>query len=172
MAGIIAVYSLVIAVLIAGELDPGKAYSLFEYVYHISRGLRWRVGGQRKKLKRTQGFHASWCWSFCGSNRSRGRLCDWDSRRRGELPTGPVRTSRLTLLLGCSIVHVTVTHICRHGLDSHIWRGARTLWVRVNSTRCGTGTDSPQSHRRSHHEHKKRIEKDSCFDNIDAWQRT
>ncbi len=39
MAGIIAVYSLVIAVLIAGELDPGKAYSLFEYVYHISISL-------------------------------------------------------------------------------------------------------------------------------------
>ena len=32
MAGIIAVYSLVIAVLIAGDMDPGKRYSLFEYV--------------------------------------------------------------------------------------------------------------------------------------------
>jgi V-type H+-transporting ATPase proteolipid subunit len=34
MAGIIAVYSLVIAVLISGDLRPTKAYSLFEYVYH------------------------------------------------------------------------------------------------------------------------------------------
>ena len=34
MAGIIAVYSLVIAVLIAGDLDPppGQSYSLFKYV--------------------------------------------------------------------------------------------------------------------------------------------
>ena len=31
MAGIIAVYSLVIAVLIAGDLDPDKDYALFEY---------------------------------------------------------------------------------------------------------------------------------------------
>ena len=32
MAGIIAVYSLVIAVLIAGELNPGETYSLLVYV--------------------------------------------------------------------------------------------------------------------------------------------
>lgn len=32
MAGIIAVYSLVIAVLIAGAMDPSKKYSLFKYV--------------------------------------------------------------------------------------------------------------------------------------------
>ena len=36
MAGIIAVYSLVISVLIAGDLEPppGQNYSLFKYVYH------------------------------------------------------------------------------------------------------------------------------------------
>ena len=33
MSGIIAVYSLVIAVLIADDLDPSKTYSLFSYVY-------------------------------------------------------------------------------------------------------------------------------------------
>jgi hypothetical protein len=32
MSGIIAVYSLVISVLIAEDLDPGKNYSLFSYV--------------------------------------------------------------------------------------------------------------------------------------------
>lgn len=32
MAGIIAVYSLVIAVLIAGAMDPDKKYSLFKWV--------------------------------------------------------------------------------------------------------------------------------------------
>lgn len=32
MAGIIAVYSLVIAVLIAGSMDPSKSYSLFKCV--------------------------------------------------------------------------------------------------------------------------------------------
>ena len=35
MAGIIAVYSLVIAVLIAGSLDPDKRYSLFKWVEKI-----------------------------------------------------------------------------------------------------------------------------------------
>ena len=32
MAGIIAVYSLVIAVLIAGDIEPGKSYPLYQYV--------------------------------------------------------------------------------------------------------------------------------------------
>jgi len=37
MAGIIAVYSLVISVLIAGDLEPppGQSYSLFKYVIHV-----------------------------------------------------------------------------------------------------------------------------------------
>ncbi|KAI4130661.1 MAG: hypothetical protein LQ338_001638 [Usnochroma carphineum] len=35
MAGIIAVYSLVIAVLIAGSMDPSKKYSLFKYVRRL-----------------------------------------------------------------------------------------------------------------------------------------
>ena len=32
MAGIIAVYSLVIAVLLASDMDPSKTYDLFKYV--------------------------------------------------------------------------------------------------------------------------------------------
>ena len=53
MAGIIAVYSLVIAVLIAGDMDPGKPYSLFEYVYHteIQAGLK-----TEKALMESSGF--------------------------------------------------------------------------------------------------------------------
>lgn len=40
MAGIIAVYSLVIAVLIAGSMEPNKSYSLFKCVPE-KRENRW-----------------------------------------------------------------------------------------------------------------------------------
>ncbi|CAF3518441.1 unnamed protein product [Fusarium graminearum] len=39
MSGIIAVYSLVIAVLIADDLDPSKTYTLFSGVLHLASGL-------------------------------------------------------------------------------------------------------------------------------------
>lgn len=39
MAGIIAVYSLVIAVLIAGSMEPNKSYSLFNGFLHLGAGL-------------------------------------------------------------------------------------------------------------------------------------
>ncbi|KAF8536908.1 V-ATPase proteolipid subunit C-like domain-containing protein [Trichophaea hybrida] len=39
MSGIIAVYGLVIAVLIAGSLGPHKSYSLFSGVVHLAAGL-------------------------------------------------------------------------------------------------------------------------------------
>jgi len=39
MSGIIAVYGLVIAVLIAGGLSPTKSYSLFSGVVHLAAGL-------------------------------------------------------------------------------------------------------------------------------------
>ncbi|KAL2043950.1 hypothetical protein N7G274_003470 [Stereocaulon virgatum] len=39
MAGIIAVYSLVIAVLISGDMEPTKSYSLFDGFMHLAAGL-------------------------------------------------------------------------------------------------------------------------------------
>ncbi|KAL8874587.1 MAG: hypothetical protein Q9174_000114 [Haloplaca sp. 1 TL-2023] len=39
MAGIIAVYSLVIGVLIAGAIEPDKKYSLFNGFLHLAAGL-------------------------------------------------------------------------------------------------------------------------------------
>ncbi|KAI4289892.1 MAG: hypothetical protein L6R35_000833 [Caloplaca aegaea] len=39
MAGIIAVYSLVIAVLLADAIDPSKGYSLFNGFLHLGAGL-------------------------------------------------------------------------------------------------------------------------------------
>lgn len=42
MSGIIAVYSLVISVLIAEDLDPSKNYSLFSYV-NANSGQQTRI---------------------------------------------------------------------------------------------------------------------------------
>lgn len=83
MAGIIAVYSLVISVLIAGDLSPPpkKNYSLYRYVrrgiLHIILDLTTRY---------PQRVHASGCWSFSWPQWACGRLCDWHCRRHGQLP--------------------------------------------------------------------------------------
>ena len=45
MSGIIAVYGLVIAVLIAGDMDPKKTYSLFAGFMHLSAGLSVGLAG-------------------------------------------------------------------------------------------------------------------------------
>lgn len=47
MSGIIAVYALVIAVLIAGNLEPppGKSYSLFNGFMHLASGLSVGLSG-------------------------------------------------------------------------------------------------------------------------------
>lgn len=45
MSGIIAVYALVIAVLIAGDMDPQKHYSLFTGFLHLACGLSVGLSG-------------------------------------------------------------------------------------------------------------------------------
>ncbi|KAF8471798.1 vacuolar ATP synthase 16 kDa proteolipid subunit 2 [Kalaharituber pfeilii] len=45
MAGIIAVYGLVIAVLIAGDMDPTKTYALFSGIMHLAAGLSVGLAG-------------------------------------------------------------------------------------------------------------------------------
>ena len=45
MAGIIAVYALVIAVLIANNMDPSKNYSLFTGFMHLGAGLSVGMSG-------------------------------------------------------------------------------------------------------------------------------
>lgn len=45
MSGIIAVYALVIAVLIAGDMDPDKSYSLFTGFMHLAAGLSVGLSG-------------------------------------------------------------------------------------------------------------------------------
>jgi len=45
MAGIIAVYGLVIAVLIAGDMSPDKEYTLFSGIMHLAAGLSVGLAG-------------------------------------------------------------------------------------------------------------------------------
>lgn len=45
MSGIIAVYGLVIAVLIAGDLNPTQSYSLFAGIVHLAAGLSVGLAG-------------------------------------------------------------------------------------------------------------------------------
>ncbi len=45
MSGIIAVYGLVIAVLIAGDLNPNNPYSLFSGLVHMGAGLSVGMAG-------------------------------------------------------------------------------------------------------------------------------
>ncbi|KAF8430491.1 V-ATPase proteolipid subunit C-like domain-containing protein [Terfezia claveryi] len=45
MAGIIAVYGLVIAVLIAGDMSPEKEYTLFAGIMHLAAGLSVGLAG-------------------------------------------------------------------------------------------------------------------------------
>jgi len=45
MAGIIAVYGLVIAVLIAGDMSPEKEYTLFSGIMHLAAGLSVGLAG-------------------------------------------------------------------------------------------------------------------------------
>ena len=45
MSGIIAVYALVIAVLIANSMDPSKSYSLYSGSLHMAAGLSVGLSG-------------------------------------------------------------------------------------------------------------------------------
>ena len=65
MAGIIAVYALVVAVLIAGNMDPDKNYSLFDGVMHLACGLSVGLTGMAAgyaigTVGDTVGLHRCW----------------------------------------------------------------------------------------------------------------
>lgn len=78
MAGIIAVYSLVIAVLIAGAMDPSKKYSLFKYVPRS-----WL--GWTNLMESIQWISTSCSGPLGRSDRPCGWLCNWYRRGCGML---------------------------------------------------------------------------------------
>lgn len=89
MSGIIAVYSLVIAVLIAGDMDPqGKKYSLMKYDIILAFIIRLH-DKPGLTVDRSQWLLALSLWSFCRPDRSRSGLCDRCRRRHGSSTQQP-----------------------------------------------------------------------------------
>lgn len=105
MSGIIAVYSLVVAVLISSNMKPPptQQYSLFNGFMHLACGLS--VG--------LTGVAAGYAIGVVG-----------DSVR---MLSGIMITA--DVMLGCASVHATIAHLCGHGPDPHLRRGAGSLWV-------------------------------------------
>ena len=111
MSGIIAVYALVVAVLIAGNMKPPpeKTYSLFEGCMHLACGLS--VG--------LTGVAAGYAIGKVGDTVSR-KLSDTECVVAGGLT---MRSS------GRASIHATVADIRWNGVDFDLWRGAGTLRV-------------------------------------------
>jgi hypothetical protein len=104
MSGILAVYSLVIAVLIANDIgQPGQNYSLYKYEcpQHpaaCANGSQW--------------LYASCSWYVGWVHQPRGRMGDWDSWGYGG-----------------SVLHEAIEDLCWHGFDIDFCRGSGSLWV-------------------------------------------
>lgn len=107
MSGIIAVYALVIAVLIAGDMapPPGQSYALFNGFMHLACGLS--VG--------LSGVAAGYAMGVVG-----------DMVRKEITPL--IRNIILTFS-GCTIIHATITSIRRHGSNSDFRRSPWTIRV-------------------------------------------
>lgn len=129
MAGIIAVYSLVIAVLIAGDLEPppGQNYSLFKYVRCKSR---YHSCCCRTYLNPSGFMHlaAGLSVGFTGlaAGYAIGVVGDVVSQRF----SATVCTSRSLRGIGSSVIYVTIKDIRGHGADIDFWRGTGSLRVR------------------------------------------
>lgn len=99
MSGIIAVYALVIAVLIAGDIapPPGQHYSLFNGFMHLACGLS--VG--------LSGLAAGYAIGVVGDMVKLARV----PRILGEAYKD----------LGRAVVHAAVENFCWHGTDTDFW---------------------------------------------------
>ena len=113
MSGIIAVYALVVAVLIAGNMKPPPAleYSVFAGCMHLACGLS--VG--------LTGLAAGYAIGQVG-----------DTVRK---PQHNKRRPRSSMLIGCcsgcESVHATVTDLRRHGTDFDFRGSAGSIRVSV-----------------------------------------
>lgn len=127
MSGIIAVYGLVIAVLIAGDLAPPPTQntSLYTYVRLQSQYVGYvDIDGF------IQGIYASGFGTVGWSGRCGSGLYYWDCRGRGKqlhIPCG--LGLDLTATSGCSCLHATIPGICRNDSDPDFRRSSGTLRV-------------------------------------------
>lgn len=107
MSGIIAVYALVIAVLIANDLSPEKEYDLFSGFMHLSAGLSVGLSG-------------------VAAGYAIGVVGDMVRKSKALFVSA---TMLIQCLVGSKIIHAAVPGIRWHGTDSHLWRSAGSIWV-------------------------------------------
>ncbi|KAI9696385.1 MAG: v-type proton ATPase 16 kDa proteolipid subunit 2 [Candelina mexicana] len=106
MSGIIAVYSLVIAVLIAGDMGPppGQNYSLFTGFMHLACGLS--VG--------LTGLAAGYAIGVVGDMVSLKLILQFDE---------------INWVLGCPLIYAPIEDLRRYGTNIDLWRGAGFIWA-------------------------------------------
>lgn len=155
MSGIIAVYALVVAVLIAGDMGPPPTqnYSLFKYDFPTqATGIEISAWAN----KRYQWIHASCLWTICWLDWSRGWIRNRDRRRYGS-----------------TIIHVAIKDLRRNGIDSHFRRGSGSIWSyrgvdsqhQEQCLRLKSGTQDPKFHgKRPREKHCLSNEKEHCLE--------
>lgn len=130
MSGIIAVYGLVIAVLIAQAVGPTTNMSLYTYVSLVGRCGAWH------KLTLHRGFmHLAAGMSVGLTGVAAGYTIGVVGDAVSTLYTQQRERTieALTATLGCPSIYATVSGL--RGNDSHpdLWRSSRTLRVRSKS---------------------------------------
>lgn len=130
MAGIIAVYSLVIAVLIAGDLGPppGQSYSLFKLVseefpfpFLNTESLTWDSGFMHLAAGLSvglTGLAAGYAIGVVGDMVNSRGICGI--------------CGRADSITGGKVIHAAVPNFCWHGSDLDFWRGAGVIRVCLN----------------------------------------
>ncbi|KAK3712250.1 v-type proton ATPase 16 kDa proteolipid subunit 2 [Vermiconidia calcicola] len=111
MSGIIAVYALVVAVLIAGNMKPppDKEYSLFEGCLHLACGLS--VG--------LTGLAAGYAIGIVG-----------DAVRRWRGQDSWIEKEGANRVAGRTSVYATISDLRRDGAYVDFWGGAWALWTK------------------------------------------
>ena len=131
MAGIIAVYSLVIAVLIAGDVKPPpKTYSLFEYGAVWQHSLEISVLTESGSGFMHLGAGLSVGLTGLGAGYTIGIVGD---AVRVTYPYRLNQWKHCSFVAGRTSLHAAIANICRHGFNFDLWGSARALWVSASS---------------------------------------
>lgn len=105
MSGIIAVYALVVAVLLASNLKPPpQTYSVFQGCLHLACGLS--VG--------LTGLAAGYAIGKVGDT-----VCYTMHQSLGEEDLASNRYADVLDTIGRAILHAAVAHLRRYGVDTH-----------------------------------------------------
>ena len=113
MSGILAVYALVVAVLIAGNMKPPpQTYSLFQGFLHLACGLSVGLTG-------------------LAAGYAIGKVGDTVGTSGTKLLEDRYADSWRP---GCEKLHATIANFCGNGVDTHLRRGPGTLRVSITAS--------------------------------------